>query len=322
MRKTGTLTLEQPVVGQIHTCNGVSEENLLTYAAAAEYRQTHPIARAILQAADEHGLNVPEIDSAQYEVGYGIKVRLANKTIHVGSTRFMVMEGIAIPAEMQIIQQNAHENGSSLVMVAVDNQLGGAIELVAVIRPEAREIVRELRERKISMYIISGDHEKPTKQLAQELGIDNYFAETLPENKADMVAQLQEEGKSVCFIGDGINDSIALKKANVSISLSGASTIATDTAQIILMDGNLKQLENIFELAQGFENNMNNTLITSVVPGVITISGVFFLHFGLASSVILNNLGLMAGLSNVMWPLLAPSKESNKQETQPDFPNG
>ncbi len=113
----------------------------------------------------------------------------------------------------------------------------GAIELHPTIRPEAKEIIRELQERNISIYIISGDHKKPTKKLAEALGIEHYFAEVLPQDKASLLSQLQDEGKSVCFVGDGINDSIALKQANVSISLRGASTIATDTAGIILMDG-------------------------------------------------------------------------------------
>lgn len=107
------------------------------------------------------------------------------------------------------------------------------------IRPEAQEVITRLRQRQLSMAIISGDHEVPTRNLAQDLGIDHYFAETLSENKADLIASLQAEGKLVCFVGDGIIDSIALKKANVSVSLCGASTIATDTASIVLMDGRL-----------------------------------------------------------------------------------
>jgi Cu2+-exporting ATPase len=302
--KTGTLTLDQPVVGQIHTCNDVSQETLLTYAAAAEYRQTHPIARAILQAADERGLNLPDIDTAQYEVGYGIKVRLANKIIHVGSMRFMAISAIAIPPEIEIIQQRAHESGASLVMVAVDKQLEGAIELVAVIRPEAFEIIRLLRKRKMSMYIISGDTEAPTKQLAQALGIENYFAETLPENKADLVAQLQQEGKSVCFIGDGINDSIALKKANVSISMRGATTIATDTAQIVLMDGSLKQLVQLFDVAKNYNHNLKQSFLITLIPTATAVGGILFLHFGIAASVILYYAGLAAGMSNTIRPML------------------
>ena len=112
-------------------------------------------------------------------------------------------------------------------MIGLDDEVVGAIELTPTIRPEVNEIIAELQQRGLETIIISGDHEAPTKQLATELGIDRYFSEVLPEDKAALVERLQEEGKSVCFVGDGINDSIALKKANVSVSLRGATTAAT-----------------------------------------------------------------------------------------------
>jgi len=238
--KTGTLTQEQPHVGKIYTLQDYQENDLLKYAAAAEYKQKHPVAKAIIQAAHERELNLPEIDEAKYEIGYGIKVTISNQLIRVGSVRFMEMEEIAIPKKIRKILSSCHEFGYSLVMVAIDNQLAGAIELHATIRPEAKSIIKGLRQRNMSLYIISGDNEKPTQRLAEELGIDNYFADTLPENKATLIQQLIDAGKVVCFVGDGINDSIALKKAHVSISLKGASTVATDTAQIVLMDASLK----------------------------------------------------------------------------------
>jgi len=159
------------------------------------------------------------------------------QVIRVGSGRFMEMCDISIPVTYQKIEETCHAEGYSLIYVAIDNQLAGAIELVPTIRPEAQEITRELRKRHISTYIISGDHEAPTQKLAETLGIDHFFAEVLPQDKANLIEQLQNKGKSVCFIGDGINDSIALKTAHVGISMRGASTIATDTAGIILMDG-------------------------------------------------------------------------------------
>ena len=134
-------------------------------------------------------------------------------------------------------------------------------------RPEAKEVVQKLHERNIAVVIISGDNEQPTKKLAEELSIPTYFAETLPENKATLIEQLQNEGQSVCFVGDGINDSIALKKADVSISLLGASTIATDTAQIILMNQNLNQIIEAFDIAKLFKKNMKaNFAATTAVP--------------------------------------------------------
>jgi heavy metal translocating P-type ATPase len=306
--KTGTLTLSQPHVGQIDTCHGYEENELLKYAAAAEYKQTHPIALAILNEAKTRELSLPDISEAQYEIGYGIKVNISNQLIRVGSARFIEMEGITIPAEIRKRQKSCHKQGYSLVMVAIDDRLGGAIELQATIRPEAKRIINTLRQRNISIYIISGDHEQSTKKLAKELNIDNFFAEVLPENKAKIISELQNQGKLVCFVGDGINDSIALKKANVSISLRGASSIATDTAQIILMDKTLNQLIQLFELAKNFNVNMNNTLITTIIPGIVTINGVFFLHFGMTSSIVLNEMGFVAGMYNVMLPLLKNDK--------------
>ena len=165
-------------------------------------------------------------------------------------------------------------------------------------------MIEQLKRRKLSMVIISGDHEQPTRKLAQELGIEGYFAEVLPEDKASLVEQLQEEGKAVCFVGDGINDSIALKKANVSISLSGASTIATDTAQIVLMDGTLNQLDYAFELAAKFEDNLKASLVTTFAPGLFCMGGVFFFHFRIISAVMLYNASLVVGVGNAMLPRL------------------
>ncbi len=302
--KTGTLTLEQPHLGNIYTCNGIKENDLLTYAAAAEYKQSHPIARAILEAASERTLNLPEIDDSQYEIGYGIKVKITEQLIRVGSIRFMEMEGIVIPSEISMRQQSSYEQGFSTVYVAIDQQLGGMIELHPTIRPEAKHIIRQLRQRNLSIYIISGDHEEPTKQLAEALGIEHYFANTLPQDKAAKIEQLQQQGKSVCFVGDGINDSIALKKANVSISLRGASTVATDTAQVILMDQTITKLDHFFELAQDFDTNQKTGLATTLVPGVLCVGGIFFLHFGILSAMIFYNISAIAGIGNALLPLI------------------
>lgn len=154
----------------------------------------------------------------------------------------------------------------------------------------------------MKVMIISGDNEEPTRQLAKELGIDDYFAETLPENKAELIEKLQKSGKSVCFIGDGINDSIALKKADVSISLKGASTIATDTAQVILMDESLKKLPYLFDLSNHLNKNMKVGFTTAIIPGVICIGGVYFFHMGVVAAGLLYNLSLVTGVSNAMLP--------------------
>ncbi|RKZ79825.1 MAG: heavy metal translocating P-type ATPase [Candidatus Parabeggiatoa sp. nov. 1] len=311
--KTGTLTQEQPHVGKIYTLPDIEENELLMYAAAAEYKQAHPVAKAIIQAANERELSLPDIDEAKYDIGYGIKVSIENQLIRVGSVRFMEMEEIVILEEIKNMMSDCHDSGHSLVMVAINNQLAGAIELHATIRPEAKSIIKNLHQRNLSTYIISGDHEKPTQRLAKELGIDNYFADTLPENKANLIEQLIDAGKVVCFVGDGINDSIALKKAHVSISLKGASTIATDTAQIILMDESLKHLCQVFDIASDLNTNLNTGLVTTIVPGLVTISSVFLIHMGIVGSIVVFNVGLLAGVTNSMWPLVEHNKNSKNR---------
>lgn len=306
--KTGTLTEEVPTIGAIHTCHGISENELLGYAAAAEHKQSHPIAQAIRKEALIRQLDVPAIQDAKYEIGYGLIVSLPTPTgeqwIRVGSRRFIEMEGISIPSHIQKAEERCHEEGYSLVYLAIDEQLAGVIELQPTIRPEAQRIIRELQEQNMQIVIISGDHEKPTKKLAQKLGIDHYFAETLPQNKGQLIADLQAKGHRVCFIGDGINDSIAMKKAHVAISLRGASSIATDTAHVILMDGTLNQVVYLLNLSKQLDSNLKTSEIISIIPGAICVGGVFFLNFGIISAIVLYNVGLLVSVSNALLPFV------------------
>ncbi len=307
--KTGTLTKEQPSVEHIYTCEDYEEDAVLTLAAAAEYKQTHPIAKAILQEAAEHQLTLPAIAEADYKVGYGLTVVIDHQTVQVGSARFMELTGLEIPRILHDAQVACFAQGHSLVMVAVDHRLIGAIALRPTLRPEVYTLIAQLRRRPqiTSMYIISGDHETPTHKLAQELGIEHYFANALPEHKAALIEQLQNEGKFLCYIGDGINDAIALKKSQVSISLRGASTVATDTAQIVLMDGNLHQVADLFDLAGEFAGNMRTGFLCLCIPTLIGIGGVLFLSFGLLHTMVLTSVGLGSGVLNAMVPMLKRS---------------
>jgi len=318
--KTGTLTQEQPHVGKIYVANQYTQDEILIYAAIAESKQNHPIAKAILQAAKHHQLTIPKLDDIHYELGYGIKVSLEHQIIRVGSGKFMALENISISNEIEKIEANCHQQGYSLVYVAVGDQLAGVIELLPTIRPEAKHVIQQLKQRNLSLYIISGDHETPTQVLAQKLGIDNYFAETLPEQKADLIEQLQKQGKSVCFIGDGVNDAIALKKAQVSVSLQGASTVAMNTAQVILMEENLTQLLQLFDLADSLDKNFKSSLALDIIPNVICIGGAFFFHLGIYGALAIYSIGLVSGVANGMLPLLGQSIQKTKQPVSPDKP--
>jgi len=302
--KTGTLTRERPEVGQVIAAHGLHPLHILRFAAAAERRFHHPIALAILQKAEEEGLRLPLTDATQYKVGHGITVGIDGHRVRVGSRRFMELEGVPLTREVEDALDEVHREGHTMVMVAVDDELGGALELRASIRPEVRGIVQGLRERGIRhIAIISGDHEAPTRRLAEELGMDRYFAQVLPADKANYVEQLQREGRKVCFVGDGINDAIALKKANVSISLRGATSIATDTAHVVFMEQSLGKLCELRDIARDLDRNVRNSWLMILGPNLACIGGVFTLGFGIGASVLTNNVAALAALANGLLPM-------------------
>ncbi len=297
--KTGTLTIEQPEIAQIIVCDGYQEDEVLKYAATAENKLTHPIAKAIINKATEYKLTLPTIDNSKYQMGYGVTVTLEDKIIHVGSIRFMTTERMTLPAKIEEAIKISHHEGNSLVIVAVNRQIIGAIEIQASMRTEVKPMVKTLRQFGIKhISIVSGDHEQPTKKLATSLGMDSYFYEVLPENKAQIVEQLQQEGKVVCFVGDGINDAIAMKKADVSISIKGASSIATDIAPIVLMDSGLSHLCKLFDISRSLNTTLRNSLKIAITPNIITIICVFILHFGRLEGIVLDAIGLSIGIVN------------------------
>ncbi|HJQ41357.1 MAG TPA: HAD-IC family P-type ATPase, partial [Thermoanaerobaculia bacterium] len=196
-----------------------------------------------------------------------------------------------------------HDEGNTLVFVGIDGKLAGAIELAPALREGVDELIEQLRGHGVAqVVIISGDHERPTKKLAQSLGVDRYFAEVLPEQKASYVELLQREGRRVAFVGDGINDAIALKRANVSVSIRGATSVATDTAQVVFMEENLGKLSELIAVSRALERNVALSWKLILAPNLICIAGVFTLGWGVMASVLANNVAAIAALANGLRP--------------------
>lgn len=258
--KTGTLTLERQQVVQVYAVPGFGEADVLRIAAAAEHRQSHPIAHAIVEEAAARRLAVPRIDEAHYALGAGLTVKLGDSLVQVGSQRFLEAEGVVLPPGLRTVLDAAQREGHALVFVAVDGAAVGGIELAAALRPEAQAVVEWLQSSGHTLYILSGDQEAPTAKLAAELGMDGYFANTMPTEKARKVEELQAQGRRVCFVGDGINDAVALLQANVSISFRGGTTVASDAAQIVLMEDHLEQIQVLLELAAAYNGRVQGTV--------------------------------------------------------------
>ncbi len=180
-----------------------------------------------------------------------------------------------LPEEIQHLKTQCDANGHSLVYIAVDDSLAGVLELQPCIRPETREIIRYLKAQNISLTIISGDHEQPTRQLANELGIEHYFSETLPDKKAELVAKLREEGKFVAYVGDGINDAPVLARADVGVAMGAlGSDAAVETADVVLMnDSPLKMAEAVSIAKQTRRIVWQNIMLAFFVKGIFLIFG-------------------------------------------------
>ena len=296
--KTGTLTEKIPRVGAIHVFGSASPEVVLGLAAAAELRQQHPIALAIRQEAAARGLALPSVQEASYRIGLGVQVTVDGAAVLVGSRRFLGNHAVAIAGDVDALEVRMGETGHSLVYVAEGARVLGAIELVPRVRDEVVALVKELQARGMAVYILSGDHAQATESLARELGVDDFVAGTLPDQKAERIRAWQAQGKRVCFVGDGINDSIALRTADVSVSLTGASTIASDTANVVLLDGNLERLPLLFDLAKDLAVNMRHNLAALLAPSPVLAVGIAFLGFRIPTTLVLTTASGLAGLAN------------------------
>ncbi|MBN4050247.1 heavy metal translocating P-type ATPase [Desulfobulbus sp. AH-315-M07] len=302
--KTGTLTAEIPEVAQVRVNGRFSEEQVLGFAACAEGRFTHPIAKAILQKAEQMGIAVPEVDDKAMHVGFGVQVQLDDMTVKVGSRRYMDRESVRVPQALSDELEGIHREGRSAVFVAVDEHLAGLIELRASERPSASRVIEGLRKRNVSeILLISGDHEAATRSLARKLGITRYHAEVLPHQKAEFIERLQAEGHKVGMVGDGINDSVALSKANISFSMRGASDVAVDVADVIIMDGDLTKIETLFQISDTLRDNVRRSFALITLPNVLCIGGALFGAVGLGTSLLLNNGFNFAATINGMLPL-------------------
>lgn len=314
--KTGTLTEEVPQVGEVFNCDSFTKEQVLQYAASVEKRQKHPIALAICDYANKNNITTLEQGDSDYVIGHGLRVELIDPTIKepltvlIGSCNFMKAEKIKIPKHLTEMQSEAGDKGYSVVYIALSTGvLVGAIQLRPTVRPNAKKAIKALHDLGMTLYIISGDQEQPTRYLASELGIDHYFAETMPNEKAQHIADLQAEGHKICFIGDGINDSVALQKADVSISLHGAATIAQDTAEIVLITPDLCHLPYLVNISNEFSQRMNRSELLNTGSGVACVSSVLLLGMGLGGAIVLYAGGIMVNIGNAMLPLLTHKKD-------------
>ena len=276
--KTGTLTYANPKVEKIYAMKNYDEDFVLQTAACLEEHFPHPLGRAVVSFAEEKGLFHPENHTkVEYIVAHGIASTLNGKKVRIGSAHF-IFDDEKIPFDDKVtqIQQESAKSGQSLLYLSYDGELSGVLAVGDPVRPEAREVIENLKKTGIQRCVmITGDTEGAAKKIAESAGLDGYYSQALPEDKVRLIEKEKKAGK-VIMLGDGINDAPALSAADVGIAIEGSSSIASDTADIVLTEGGLNNVATTRMLAQGLiqKINQNNAFIIEVNSALLLL-GVF-----------------------------------------------
>ncbi len=247
--KTGTLTKGKPEVTNIISLNELNEKEILRYGAIAEKRSEHPLGEAILNKAKDMKLMIPEVNKFNSITGKGIEVQYQNKIIFLGNRKLMQDKGIIVKSIEEKIQELEHE-GKTVMILAINKKISGLIGVADTIKENSKEAIEELHNLNKKIIMITGDNERTAKAIAKQLGIDDILAEVLPEDKANEVKKLQEVGKNVAMVGDGVNDAPAITQANIGIAIGSGTDIAIESGDIILMKNDLRDVVKAIKLSR------------------------------------------------------------------------
>ncbi|MEV0767199.1 heavy metal translocating P-type ATPase [Nocardia salmonicida] len=234
MDKTGTLTKGKPEVTDVITAHGVATDRVLALAAAVELDSEHPLARAVVDYAKAHGVQILSATDFQNVAGRGAKATVDGQQVIVGNRGLLDADHIAL-GELAKHRDELAASGHTAVVVAVDGRAQAVIALADAPRPTAADAVRALHELGIGVIMLTGDNKGTAERIARELGIDTVIADVLPEDKADRIADLQRSGKLVAMVGDGVNDAPALARADLGIAIGAGTDVAIQTADVVLM---------------------------------------------------------------------------------------
>ncbi|HZK10530.1 MAG TPA: copper-translocating P-type ATPase [Clostridia bacterium] len=264
--KTGTLTHGEFAVNFIEIFDdNYTEDRVIEYAATLESNSEHPIARGIIKKQEEMSLNTLDMTNFQAIKGKGVEGRIGDRDVMVVSPGYLRERKISIPRDLP------QHGVSTDVFLIIDNKLIAAIGLSDRIRKQSYKAIKALKEEGIKTWMLTGDNEKTAKQVSQELGLDGYFAEVLPEEKQKKIKELQAEGNFVAMTGDGVNDAPALAQADVGIAIGSGTDVAAETADIILVNSNPEDVVSLIAFAKATYRKMIQNLIWATGYNLIAI---------------------------------------------------
>ena len=270
--KTGTLTLGEPRLKDTISLNGLDKEHILAMAASAERSSEHPLGRAIVTAARNENLEIPQPEDFKALPGHGVQAVVRGREVVVGN-RMLEQNGITIIERARNQIADLEAKGNTVIPVAIDGELAGLLVISDTVRPESKDVVDSLKQMGIKeTVLISGDNAAVAEAIGKELGVDRVYAQTLPEQKLDFIRELQAAGFRVAYVGDGVNDAPALAAADVGIAMGSIGTaVAMETADIVLLTDKIERLPYLIDLSQSGLIVIRNNVIFSMSMNILSV---------------------------------------------------
>lgn len=281
--KTGTITEGQPEVDDV-ICYGISENELVELAASVEKNSNHPIAKAIVRKANDMNLELNQTSSFENITGKGLKAQIDDKDILAGNKKLLESQDIEIPQSVLEEYGRLEDLSKTIILIGVDREIKGILSLSDKIKANSKRTIEELHKMGIETYMLTGDNKKTASTVASAVGIDNVCAGVLPENKLDIVKNLQKEDKTVLFVGDGINDAPALTQANIGVAMGNGTDIAMESGDIVVMEGDLENVVAAVQFSKKVMTRIKENLFWAFAYNVILIplaAGALYAGFGI-----------------------------------------
>ena len=280
--KTGTITEGKPSVTDLICASNFTQEKLLQLAASAEKNSEHPLGQAIVRGAQEKSLTLLEAENFNSITGQGIEAQIAGLSVFVGNRKMMEEKNISVK-ELEKDADKLAEEGKTPVFVAMDGQPAGIVAVADVVKKSSRAAIESLHKMGIEVAMITGDNKKTAEAIARQVGIDRVLAEVLPQDKAFEVKKLQQEGRKVAMVGDGINDAPALAQSDIGIAIGSGTDVAMESADIVLMHSDLTDVPTAILLSKKTIRNIKQNLFWAFgynTIGIPVAAGVLYLFGG------------------------------------------
>lgn len=269
--KTGTLTLGKPALTDVSAQAPITEEELIKFAAAADSGSEHPLARAIVEGARAKNVVLPAPTTFEAIPGFGVRATVDGSVVLIGNAALMKRENIAVPPEMKAMVATYATDAKTPMHVAVGGAFAGLVAVADVIRASAIDAIKDLHAIGIRSIMITGDNEHTARAVARALGIDDVLAEVFPGDKATQIKKLQQGGKRVAMVGDGVNDAPALAQADVGIAIGAGTDVAVETAEVVLVNSDPASVAIAIRLARSVRTKIVQNLYWAAIYNVLAI---------------------------------------------------